>query len=455
MTDITPRKNRRKVLQDIAGVGALAGMAPLLGRLIPSAHAQGINAGVLAGQGSVLHVAGAGSAAVNIAEWDPPPSASADAETGGIRIAYGDAPIGRAPATASRYTAKTFDFPSGALRVLTWKKGGPVVHQITFETVVRVLDGSVTREPAKGINTKTAALKAGDVIHLPSGVLRNMKPTTDTVLLQAFVASASDRPKSSVVLARNVKQTSAPKDSEARYTMKRYALDGNSIRAFKFAAGGKLTDAQPQRADVLIYVAKGRVRRTESGQTFEAVAGDAIREAQGGQGGWEFLEDSELIAMDSPVRPAAFSPGLVGKVGGVQFYAMMIDENGRSCYGMTSAAMKPVSATESFSEKHPGTIWRLGPRPAINPKSRTTRGYTSNTGPYEMHTGGPPHFTGCMAGHTESTLQDGGVLRRGAGEFNYITPGALHHSNFRSDVAAVYFNLYVPGSDTDTKVPTF
>ena len=42
------------------------------------------------------------------------------------------------------------------------------------------------------------------------------------------------------------------------------------------------------------------------------------------------------------------------------------------------------------------------------------------------------------------------VLRRNAGDFCYITPGALHHSSFRSEVEAVYFNLYVPGTDKDT-----
>ena len=198
--------NRRKALRDLTGLGAIAGMLPLLGRfgdeqspmsLFPAAFAQGAP-GIGAGQGNVAFLLGAKMEAVPMAEWEPK-SSDAGAEVGRFRIAHGEQAVSRAPADASRYTAKAYDFAGGSLRVLTWKKGTPVVHQITYETEIMVLEGSVELTPPYGIAGPSAKLKKGDALFMPSGTLRNLKTTSDTVLLQAFVAGTSDKPKGSIV----------------------------------------------------------------------------------------------------------------------------------------------------------------------------------------------------------------------------------------------------------------
>ena len=89
--------NRRKALRDLTGLGAIAGMLPLLGRfgdeqspmsLFPATFAQGAP-GIGAGQGNVAFLLGAKMEAVPMAEWEPK-SSDAGAEVGRFRIAHGE-----------------------------------------------------------------------------------------------------------------------------------------------------------------------------------------------------------------------------------------------------------------------------------------------------------------------------------------------------------------------------
>ncbi len=134
----------------------------------------------------------------------------------------------------------------------------------------------------------------------------------------------------------------------------------------------------------------------------------------------------------------------------MKIFAMGIDQNGRSAADFVDVALTKVSATEEISAKQPGTIWRIGFRHE-SPASRTSKAYTSAAGPQEMHVGGKPHFIGIMSGHAEITMQDGAPWRLGAGEFLYVRPGALHHSNNPSLVPVTIFNLYMPGTAADTQ----
>src|SRR5438067_6131558 len=123
----------------------------------------------------------------------------------------------------------------------------------------------------------------------------------------------------------------------------------------------------------------------------------------------------------------------------MKIFAMGIDENGRSTADFLDIALHKVSDTESLSAKQDGGgIWRIGFRHNVE-HSRTDKKYASPAGPYEMHVGGSPHFIGCMSGHAEITLQDGGAWRLSAGEFLYVRPGALHHSNNPSTVPITIF----------------
>jgi oxalate decarboxylase/phosphoglucose isomerase-like protein (cupin superfamily) len=134
----------------------------------------------------------------------------------------------------------------------------------------------------------------------------------------------------------------------------------------------------------------------------------------------------------------------------MKIHAMLIDANQRSVAGFVEIPMTKVSETESISARQDGVIWRIGFR-HNSEHSRVEKAYSSAAGPYEMHVGGAPHFIGCMSGHAEITMQDGGAWRLAAGDFLYVAPGALHHSNNPSTVPVTIFNLYLPGTAADTK----
>jgi quercetin dioxygenase-like cupin family protein len=259
-----------------------------------------------------------------MAEWDIVQTGTGEQTGERVLIAEGATTFAgamRVPEGASKYTARAYKFPTGAARVLTFRKSdGPVIHQITFESEIFMLQGSAE----VSVRGEKVTLNKGDAVFLPSGVLRNMKPREDTVVLQFFVGSTAENPRASVVRAKSLsdsmitqwsedgnwktartpqeaKQMKAPKDA-AVYFVKRYVFDGNSIRHARLKKGG-VTAPTKYNVDVIIYVNKGRMIRHENGQTFEVVAGDALREVEGATGYWEILEDSEFVATDAPFDP--------------------------------------------------------------------------------------------------------------------------------------------------------
>ena len=251
-----------------------------------------------------------------MAEWDIVQKGVGEQTGSRTLIAEGSPGVDKAPQGASKYTAQSYRYPQGSIRKLTFKKGdGPVIHQITFETELLVLQGAVEVESAG----KTVKLEAGDAISYPSGILRNPKPKGDTVILQYFVGSKAERPKSQVVRGKDLKlgktiqyekngewvtastpeqHKLAPKEA-AVFEVKRYAFDGNSIRHALMKKGPR-TGPATYPVDILIYINKGRMIRHEGDQTFEVKEGDTLREAKGQTGYWEVLEDSEFIASDAP-----------------------------------------------------------------------------------------------------------------------------------------------------------
>ena len=313
---------RRSALQLAGGFGAATLLMPLMDRLalIPNAAAQASPAAPL-NPTDIVRIGANEAVTVPMAEWE---GVLGGPETGvaSNRVAIGK-DVAKAPANASHYESKTFQYPSGALRTLTYKKGEPVIHQVTFETIVYVIQGTVTLYPLYGHMDQPATVNAGDALYLPSGVLKNPNPTEQTVLLLAQVGSTSEKPKKSIVLGNSApenpnlqwqeggKEFSASKPEDIakapanalRSTVKRLAFDGNSLRVASFKAGGKGNVFTITRTDVLIYIPKGRFRRTEGNQTFELKAGDTTREKIGNAGFWEPLEDSVFIATDAPFDP--------------------------------------------------------------------------------------------------------------------------------------------------------
>jgi mannose-6-phosphate isomerase-like protein (cupin superfamily) len=273
----------------------------------------------------LVHIPAQGARTFPMAEWDVVQQGGGEQTGERVLIAEGQEAVSQAPATASRYTARAYKFPTGQVRILHWKKeSGPVVHAITFETELFILAGSVDVE----VQGQKVRVGAGDAVSLPSGVLRNPSPAEDTIVAQFFVEHAASSPKAAVVRGADIKETwtaqwmdgqtaktaRTPDDfsqvpaSAARWSTKRYAFDGNSVRYALMKKGGRSHLAKTQRADALIYVVSGKLRRTEGSVVFEASAGDALRELKGVDGYWEILEESVFIATDAPFNPVIYRP---------------------------------------------------------------------------------------------------------------------------------------------------
>ncbi len=330
MSSLIPDKtDRRSALRRVIGAGAASLALPLVPRLIgmetpsliSSAQAAG-NAGARKGQGDLVYIAGKDADTRMIAEWYDPKGATGPYRIGGNKAAYDRAPK---EGSVSHYEAKTFNFPSGSIRVLTWKKGEPVRHQITFETEIFVLKGSATVEPLLGFTHKPYKIVKGDALFMPQGYITNLKTSEDTVLLTYIVSAAKSDAKFSHVHAKDApisksimwdeggKIITASKPEEMkrapkvaiRQTVQRYAFDGNSIRVCVMTTGGRTPSFTiGPRSDVIIYIPQGKFRRQEGNQMLELSAGDALREKIGNPGWWEPLEEgSTFIATDAPVNP--------------------------------------------------------------------------------------------------------------------------------------------------------
>lgn len=269
----------------------------------------------------LIHIPKDKAVVTPMAEWEVANPNAGPGALPRIGSAAGQAAVERAPDYATRYESREYVFPMGMLRVLTFSKdAGPLVHQITFETELFLLQGAGT----VGVGDKVESLVAGDAVFLPSGVLRNPTPAEDTIVALFTVSHTAENPKSMVVRGADLEATliaqymrdgeaktvvkeedirEAPEDA-GRFLLKRYSFDGNSIRKASLFEGGKTTPATNSTSDILIYITKGRMRRTEDGVVYEVAAGDAIREEFGKSGYWEIIEDSEFLATNMPFDPS-------------------------------------------------------------------------------------------------------------------------------------------------------
>ena len=271
--------------------------------------------------GDLIHIPAGAAKIKAMAEWDVVQTVKGEQTGQRILIREGSESLfGTAPDDASQYEARIHKYPVGAIRILSWKKdAGPVVHQVTFETELFILQGEVDME----FDNETIKLHAGDAVSLPAGVLRNMSPSGDTVIAQYFVGNTSDSPKTEVVHGEGLSELHLvqwSEDGEAKTAVSEedrknapshgaalsvmvYGFEGNSIRYARLKKGGT-TNPTTYAVDVLIYIIKGRMRRTEGDRVFEVSAGDTVRESIGQTGYWELLEDSEFISTNAPFDPS-------------------------------------------------------------------------------------------------------------------------------------------------------
>jgi len=235
---------------------------------------------------------------VPMAEWEIVQTGQGEQTGARVLIAAGDEELKRVPANASRYDSQTFTFPSGEIRVLKFRKAsGGVLHQITSETQIYVAQGSASVDVA-GVRTELAT---GDVVNLPSGVLRSLpNRAEDTTIIAYTIKSTAQNPKASVIRSKDnppavIESGEKAGESGAKVSVQRYVYDGNSIRIARLSGPGKNAPSTP-RADALIYLISGRMDLHLGNEVFEVRAGDALREPAGIPVYWDILEPSSFIA---------------------------------------------------------------------------------------------------------------------------------------------------------------
>jgi quercetin dioxygenase-like cupin family protein len=303
---------RRAVLRNLVGLGAVPVGLPMLWSVlgtigaapISTAHAADFPA-TPAERGNISHIPGASAPSSLIAEWYD----STQTPGNGFRIAATRAAFDQAPVAASRYEAKLYVFPSGTLRTLSFKKDVPSYHLITFETIIYVLSGTAILTPLDNHPGKPVNVRAGDALFLPSGVLMNPKPSEDLVILQGFVERTVRNARKSVVTSKQAHSADTVdwQVESSALRAKTFPFEGNTLRVITLK-GARSARVTSKRADVLVYVAKGKARRTEGNHVIQIVAGDCVREKVGGTASWEPLEETTLVAIDARLDPAMLPP---------------------------------------------------------------------------------------------------------------------------------------------------
>jgi len=309
MADSRPdMPDRRTVLRSMISLGAAPMLWSALDAIgaspIPTASAVDFP-GTAAGQGDISHIPGASAPSSWIAEWYD----STQIPGNGHRIAATKPAFDQAPEAASRYEAKLYVFPSGTLRTLNFKKNSPAYHLITFETIIYVLSGTAVLTPLDNHPGKPVAIRAGDALFLPSGVLSNPRPSENLVILQGFVERTIRNAKKSVVTSRQADTVDALDWQAGSKVLraKTYPFDGNALRVIMLS-GSHSAQVTAKKSDVLVYVAKGTVHRKQGDQIVQIVAGDCVREKAGGAASWEAQEDTTLVAIDARLDPAMLPP---------------------------------------------------------------------------------------------------------------------------------------------------
>jgi quercetin dioxygenase-like cupin family protein len=241
---------------------------------------------------------------VPMAEWTVVQQGAAEQTGARVLIAAGPAELGRAPPEASRYDSQTFRFPSGDIRVLSFRKASGGVKSLY------VVKGSALVDVA-GVATE---IFAGDVVSLPSGVLRSRPgKAEDTTVVLFTVRDGVPNPKPAVLRARDAKPMVIKGGEKAglgntTVTVRRHAFDGNSIRFATLSGQGSTAPVVPQ-IDALIYVLSGPMQITIGDEVKTVTAGDALREPAGLSTHWDVPRKGSFIATNGvplvPPPPAA------------------------------------------------------------------------------------------------------------------------------------------------------
>lgn len=263
---------------------------------------------------SETYIAGDSLTPMAYAAWDV--STDAGVETRTVR---GLPAVKQAPPEASRYTKKSFVFPTGSIHVLEFKKDqGGMRHALTDETTLYMLKGEGQVEVAG----ETASINEKDGVSHPSGTLRgdgdatvvlwnatgtkeNPTPmvvrSADTTFGQMGYWYKPDGERVLVMTAEELKE--APADA-IRLDMTNYAFDGNGLVVTKNYKSGPTNKTRGDR-DALLYIVSGKMNFFQDDIDVIAGPGDAIRETAGRYHNWIRLEDSSFLGIGTTPLVAA------------------------------------------------------------------------------------------------------------------------------------------------------
>lgn len=229
-----------------------------------------------------------------------PATAMAAWQTGSMVRSAAGATAASAPANAVRYSAKEVHWPTARVRAMTFDDAtGGVLHPITDETLLYVLEGAAT----VGVGGETVTLSAGDVVSFPSGALRNAGAASDATIITWTAPSLTGENTPT-----HVKWIDVEEGGFGPIKLRRYQFPGNSVRAVKLAAGGS-TNPNSAATDSLIYVTGGPMTFYQNGREFVVNEGDFIREIAGLQHNWSIQSDSGFVTTSGlPLDMAGINP---------------------------------------------------------------------------------------------------------------------------------------------------
>jgi mannose-6-phosphate isomerase-like protein (cupin superfamily) len=151
-------------------------------------------------------------------------------------------------------------------------------------------------------------------VSLPGGVLRSRPGKAEDTTVVAFtVLDGAPNAKAAVIRGKDAKPAVIKGGAKAglgntTVTVRRYAFDGNSIRAATLAGKGSTAPVVPP-IDALIYVVSGPMQITIGDEVKTVSAGDALREPAGLSTHWDVPQKGSFIATNGVPRvPPAAAP---------------------------------------------------------------------------------------------------------------------------------------------------
>ncbi len=229
-------------------------------------------------------------------------------EAGGkVTVVVGKDAVAKAPSNAAKYTVKTVKWPTATVKVLEFTKaGGGVLYNLSDETHLFVYKGSLQAN----VSGTPTTLKEKDVGAGLSGTLRNAGAPEDTLVVAYVISPPSTEDlKPTVVRAESAfygargatygaqaATPTPPADRKPDDTIvRRYVFPGNTVR-FAQMFPNKISPPSTGSMDNYIYIFEGHVQYQQGGETYQAYAGDFLRQESGTIHEWDQKHGAKFVA---------------------------------------------------------------------------------------------------------------------------------------------------------------